>query len=66
MLTNSLIIEMDVQGDDYKCFEMPRVYILRELLFELPPAHAGTFCNIQQVMCKNVLTTSVTGGLHNT
>jgi len=65
MLTDSLIIEMTVQGDDYKWFEMPSVHILRALLFELHPARAGTFCNIQQVMCKNVVTTLVTGGLHN-
>jgi len=65
MLTNSLIIEMNVQGDDYKWFEMPSVHILRVLLFELHPAHAGTFCNIQQIICKNVVTTLVPEGLHN-
>ena len=64
-VTNSLIIEMNVQGDDHRWFEMPSVHILRVLLFELHPSHAGTFCNIQQVMCKNVVTTLVTGALHN-
>jgi hypothetical protein len=61
MLTNSLIIEMNVQVDDYSWFEIPSVHILRALLFEVCPAQAGTFCNIQQVMCKNVVTTLVTG-----
>jgi hypothetical protein len=66
MLTNSLIIEMNVQDDDYRWFEMPAKCTYTEsAITELHPAHAGTFCNIQQVICKNVVTTLMTGGLHN-
>jgi hypothetical protein len=65
MLTDSLIIEMNVQGDDCTWFEMPYVHILRALLFALHPAHTGTFCNIQQVMCTSVVTTLMTGGLQS-
>jgi hypothetical protein len=55
MLINSIIIEMNVQGDDYKWFEMPSLHILKALLFELHPAQTGTFSNIKQVMCKNMV-----------